>query len=400
MLMYMLPLALLATSALAEPDEASVPFGGDLYVAPGRANRLQKRAGADFGVLKFNCKGGEAACNNACYYINCQAQAHNIKDADKIVYTGPNSKDNDQNRRESGCQARHPQKPHDSVTSVCQAFPYSQVLIPSDKQSQALDWQCDEWPPASSQQQPFGSQGRAANSLRCMPGAENRALGSQLAAFYLGRGNFPGRKGKGAMARDDYAHVEFDVSNADKSKVPFCIKNAGTYNCGNDGYQFGMTRKDLKDGKISAPIAPNAKDNLYALQNTVYKDILQCSVKFTRDGDKDFKDVVLSDADDKDHKAADCNISGGTGDCTLKGLPKDLKLSKTGALGSVIKFEYAPGEKNANINWFAWDTDSKGTGKGPATNDGDSESYCKKAKNGNKEDVECWFPCYKSKDGR
>ncbi|KAK2597376.1 hypothetical protein QQS21_006000 [Conoideocrella luteorostrata] len=393
--------ALFAISALAETKEASIPFGGDLYVAPGRANRLQARAGQDFGILKFDCKGGEGACNNACYYINCQAPVHNVKDPDKIVYTGPGSKDNDQNRRESGCQARHPQKPNDSVTSVCQAFPYSQKYIPDDKQSQALSWQCDEWPPASSQQQPFGSQGRAANSLRCMPGPENESLGRQLSQFYQGQGNFPGRKGSGKMARDDYARVEFDISGADQSKVSFCKKTNGQTNCGSDGFQFGLTRKDLKEGKISAPLAPNAKDNLYALQNTVYKDLFQCSVKFTRDGDKDFKKIVLSDWEDKDHNAPDCSISGATGDCTIKGqLPNDLKVSKTGALGSLIKFEYAPGQKDRNVNWYSWDTNSKGTGKGPATNDGDSESYCKKVKKGNEEEVECWFPCFKNADGR
>lgn len=392
--------ALLAATALAQTEEAAIPFGGDLYVAPGRANRLEARAGKDFGVLKFNCKGGEGACNNACYYINCQAQAHKIKDADKIVYTGPNSKDNDQNRRESGCQARHPQKPNDSVTSVCQAFPYSQKFIPDDQQKNALSWQCDEWPPASSQQQPFNTQGRVANSLRCMPGPENEELGRQLSRFYQGQGNWPGRKGSGAMARDDYARVEFDISQADKSKVPFCVNNGGNFNCGSDGYQFGLTRKDLKDGKITAPIDPNHKDNLYALQNTVYADIYQCSVKFERDGDRDFRSIVLSDWEDKDHKASDCNVQGATGDCTLKGLPKDLKLSKTGNLGSVIKFEYAPGEKDKNVNWYSWDTNSKGTGKGPATNDGDSESVCKHKVNGNKQEVECWFPCYKNADGK
>ena len=392
--------ALLASTALAQTEEPAIPFGGDLYVGPGRANRLQARAGQDFGVLKFNCKGGEGACNNACYYINCQAQAKKIKDADKIVYTGPKSKDNDQNRRESGCQARIPQKPNDSVTSVCQAFPYSQKFIPADQQKNALTYQCDEWPPASSQQQPFGAQGRAANSLRCMPGPENEELGRQLGKFYQGQGNWPGRTKPGAMARDDYARVEFDISQADKSKVPFCIKQGGNFNCGSDGYQFELTRKELKEGKITAPIDPKNKDNLYALQNTVYKEVFECSVKFTRDGDNDFKSVVLSDWQDADHKAPDCKIGGGTGDCTLKGLPKDLKLSKTGNLGSLIKFEYAPGEKNTNVNWFEWDTDSKGTGKGPANDSGDSPSYCKKTKNGNKQDVECWFPCYKNANGQ
>jgi hypothetical protein len=255
--MHLLTLAFITIAALAEARHPIIPpFDEVGFVAPGRANRLQARAGADFGVLKFNCKGGESAYNNACYYINCHAPVHKIADADKIVYTGPNSGDNDQNRRGSGCQASPQQDGGRSVTNVCQAYPYSQKFIPSDKQSQALSWQCDEWPPASSQQQPFGFNGRIANSFRCMPGPENEELGRQLSRFYQGQGNWLGRTRAGRMARDDYARVEFNYSQADKSKLQFCYNPLGAINCGSDGYQFGLTRKELKGGKISALIAP------------------------------------------------------------------------------------------------------------------------------------------------
>lgn len=41
-------------------------------LAPGRADRMfEKRAGKDFGTFEIDCKGGEGACNNACFYIRC-----------------------------------------------------------------------------------------------------------------------------------------------------------------------------------------------------------------------------------------------------------------------------------------------------------------------------------------
>jgi hypothetical protein len=33
---------------------------------------LEERAARDFGTLQVNCAGAEGACNNACFYINCQ----------------------------------------------------------------------------------------------------------------------------------------------------------------------------------------------------------------------------------------------------------------------------------------------------------------------------------------
>lgn len=40
--------------------------------APGRSDRMfYKRAAQDLGVWEPDCKGREAACNNACFYIRC-----------------------------------------------------------------------------------------------------------------------------------------------------------------------------------------------------------------------------------------------------------------------------------------------------------------------------------------
>lgn len=345
----------------------------------------------------MNCAGAESACNNACYYINCQAV--NDPDANRVVYTGPQSPDNDQNRRESGCRANIPQDPNPSSVSVCHAYPYSMKWIPAQNQGEAEDsWDCDEWPPASHQQPAFSSKAYA-NSLRCMTQGENRAMGAQLGNYYSGNGNFPNRP-PGAMARDDFMRVEFDLSQADTTKTKFCNTNP-QLDCGSDGFQFGLTAKPNSLGKISAPIDPTGTDNHYALQNTIYADLYECSVKFTRDGDRDFRNAVLSDWRNQDIASPDCSVQDATGNCNLEGLPKNLTIFKTGNLGSVIGFEYASGEQGSNVNFFSWNTETEGAGKGPGTNNGDSSPYCEVgAVSGTTQDVECYFPCFENADGQ
>jgi Deoxyribonuclease NucA/NucB len=364
--------------------------GSDIgnFYAPGRADRmLHRRAGKDFGTFKVDCAGAEGACNNACYYINCQTRGN--PDANKITYIGPNGNngEDDHNRYESGCQAQQ-------GGSVCGNYPFSQKFI--EDQSQAGNYDCDEWPPAASQQDPFDKK-KYKNSLRCMPQGENRSLGSKLGNYINGRGGpYPGRPA-GVMSRDDYFKVEFDISKADKTKVKFC-QGQGTTMCGSDGLQFGMTVKKTQNGKISAQYDPKGTDNHYALQNTVYKDIFQCSIEMTRDGDRDFKDVKLFNWENSDvTQTHDCTISGATGTCVLKGLPNDLTISKTGNVDSKIGFEYADAQK---VNHFKWDSESTGDGRGPATDDGEPLRFCKVKKDGNKREIECWFPCYEKKDGK
>ncbi|KAI0104472.1 hypothetical protein F4814DRAFT_455766 [Daldinia grandis] len=344
----------------------------------------------DFGVLKFDCGKGEAACNNACYYINCHAHAHGIPNANKVIYESSNHQMT--NRLESGCRARIPQIPHDSTTSVCQSFPYSQKFIPFNKQTQTDNWQCDEWPPASSRQEKFGSAGRIANSLRCMPGPENESLGGQLSGFYQGKGNPLGRTQTGPMSPGDHFRVEFDISKvSNKNNVKYCDNTKGPVNCDNDGYQFGLTKKPLTGGKISAPIEPRGNDNHYALQGGGHGDLYQCSVRFTRHGDDDFKHITLANWQNSDHKVQDFKITKPNKSHKLKGLPKDLEIKIVGNIGSKIEFEYAPGEKTSP-NWFAWDTESVGTGKGPATGSstqpktGSSRAYCAVVKKTAKKD--------------
>ncbi|OTB10081.1 hypothetical protein K445DRAFT_47973, partial [Daldinia sp. EC12] len=332
-------------------------------------------AATDYGVLKFDCTKGAAACNNACYYINCHAKDHGIQDPDKVIYE-PDAGQQDLNRINSGCRALTYQDGGRSTVSVCQSFPYSQKFIPSNKQSEAGKWQCDEWPPASSQQEPFNSKKgkRIPNSLRCMTGSENASLGGQLGSFYndLGgsKSKWPGRP-KDPMKAGDYFRVEFDISNvADKSTVRYCDDSKGPINCENDGYQFGLSRlgktvHGKPEGRITAPVDYD-EDSRYRLLGGNHGDLLECSLKFSRHGDDEFKSTVLTDAKNHDHKVKDFKITKPNGSHKLTGLPKDLEIKRTGAIGSKIEFEYAPGQKQ-NPNWFEWDTESKGTGKGPAT---------------------------------
>ena len=65
---YIVAIALLLQVSMGLEQRNNVPA----IVAPGRADRMfEKRAGPNFGKQTISCVGGEGACNNACYYINC-----------------------------------------------------------------------------------------------------------------------------------------------------------------------------------------------------------------------------------------------------------------------------------------------------------------------------------------
>lgn len=169
--------------------------------------------------------------------------------------------------------------------------------------------------------------------------------------------------------------------------------------CGNDGFQFAMTEKQTQTGKITSPYDPFARlpnarqhDNHYALEETVYPDLLQCSVKLTRNGDNAFE-VTLTNWNNDDISHDTQQIPGSTGTATFTGLPLDLKIGKTGTLNSLITFEYGD-NPNAQVAYFTWDSESQGFGRGPATDAGDPQRFCKIDLVGNTQTVECWFPCY------
>jgi len=65
---YIVAISLLLQASMGLEQGNNMPD----IIAPGRADRMfVKRAGTDFGKQTVNCKDGESACNNACYYINC-----------------------------------------------------------------------------------------------------------------------------------------------------------------------------------------------------------------------------------------------------------------------------------------------------------------------------------------
>lgn len=360
------------------------------YIAPGRAGRLVKRQPRDFGTFDVPCTNAESACNNACYYIKCQAT--NDPNANRITYIGPNGNNGEAttNRRESGCTAAQ-------GGSVCGNYPFSQAWI--DDQSQATKYECDEWPPASSQQDAFNNK-QNKNSLRCMPKTENASLGAKLSNFYNDQGSsYPGRLIAGPMARGDFMRVTFNTNGANQAKLNFCLSQ-GTIGCSNGGYQFGMTSKPVPGGKISARYEPS-DNNRYSLQQTVFADLFQCSVELTRDGDNDFKDFKVFDCENKDTtdpNVKSCTIAAATGQCDVKGLPNNLVLKKTGAFGTELNFEYAD---STNVNHFTWNSEQKGNGKGPVNKDGEILRYCAADKTSNTEQkFNCWFPCYKNADGQ
>lgn len=250
-----------------------------------------------------------------------------------------------------------------------------------------------------SQQMPFNSNPaiRPPNSLRCMPGAENGSLGGKLGAYVTSK--------KGV--RDDFFDVDFTtkIASANQAKVPYCL-GIGTTNCGQDGFQFGMTSKPTQNGKIDAPYNLKGNDNKYKLLNTPYKELYQCSVEFTREGDTDFKNVKLGTFDNKDKTVADFKLAKNGDTTLLKGLPNDLQVKRTGGLNSKIEFIYAPVKPGTNVNRFNWDSESSGNGRGPWTDPAtdpnrDPFRFCKvvPGSKANTQQVECWFPCYEKADG-
>lgn len=356
------------------------------------AASISKRA-ADRGTYELKCKDGEGACNNAAFYINCIANKDN-----KITYLGVNKPQNNQNRIESGCRAgirqdsqSGPQTQTGSSSSVCQQFPYGMKFIPDPDrldQPKAKDYECDEWPPASAQQFAYGSK-PFQNSLRCITSAENLKLGTQLSQIY--QGHTPNQAGTAAkMDAGDFFKVTFDTTNADMNKLKY-LKTP--IDCTNDGFQFQLTDRPNLGGLISGS-SPTARDSQYTLKGSP-KPVGMCSIDFTRETDDEFTKICVTDDTNKDCATGLKATIKGKGSHAVKGLPKDVTITTTGALGSPIKFEY---------DGVKWDTDSRGTGKGPGgsrgesthlwcrTLDGKSTKPAKGAAPKSKE-YTCYFPC-------
>lgn len=168
--------------------------------------------------------------------------------------------------------------------------------------------------------------------------------------------------------------------------------------CGNDGYEFALTAKATQNGKISARYDPfgdvprRQPDNHYSLDNTVYPNIYQCSVELTRTGDNSFE-AALFNWRNRQVSRATKQITRGTGTADFTGLLLGLFIGKTGAFGSRVNFEYG-NSPNTQAAYFKWNDASTGDGRGPATDSGAPLRFCKVGINGNKQNIECWFPCH------
>jgi hypothetical protein len=241
---------------------------------PGRSDRMfYKCASQDLGMWEPQCKGREAACNNAYFCIRCMvgysclrscAEFQRTKDLNRhatlpmltrshmFVLTVIVKKN--KNCHESGCRADKPQG-----TSVCGAFPFSQMF--SDKLEREPD--CGGWPPASAIQDPFNTPGQILNSLRCMTPFENRTLGSVLSGFLQSK----------HTDRDDFFHLDFtkNIASADQSKVQYCLPRL---DYGQDGRQFQLSEKPNVGGKIDSPYdGAKGKDKKYKLADVAYKEL-------------------------------------------------------------------------------------------------------------------------------
>jgi hypothetical protein len=126
--------------------------------------------------------------------------------------------------------------------------------------------------------------------------------------------------------------------------------------------------------------------------------VYQCSVKLTRDGDKDIRSVVLSDWKNEDHFVKEFELKNNGDTYLMKELPQILQIKRTGTFGSKFECFYASTQTiGQNINEFQWNSDMDGESCGPATDAGNSNWFCYIKPNGaNKNIDECWFPCYRN----
>jgi hypothetical protein len=227
--------------------------------------------------------------------------------------------------------------------------------------------------------------------------SENRALGARLGNFY---------KLKDA-ARDDFFRVDFTtlINTADQAKVNYCLNLPGKTepDCTQDENQFGMVQKKLKNGKISAPYNNDGNDNRCKLLGTPYKEIYQCGVEITREGDKDIRSVILSDWKNEEHFVKDFELKNIGDTYLMEGLPRKLQIKRTGNFGSRSEYFYAPPSAGdlRNVNQFEWDSNMQGDGRGPATDaGGGSRRFCYVKPDGTNRNIEkCWFPCYRTANG-
>lgn len=170
------------------------------------------------------------------------------------------------------------------------------------------------------------------------------------------------------------------------SQVSHCKQSDS---CDGDPFQFHLTKKPNKTGKISFPYDTDGKDNHYALGRKE-PDLLQCRVTVHIHG--------------PEFEAAVYDVTGarkGTGSARLekkgdsfivKGLPLDLAILNQDSDTNPVAFNYGASTITEIdlMKFFFWTSDGKGV-----SNQFDPDGkYCKiNAKSSNDKSIECYFPC-------
>ena len=174
------------------------------------------------------------------------------------------------------------------------------------------------------------------------------------------------------------------------SKVEHC-KNRGS--CDNDPFQFHLTKKPNKDGKLSFPYDKDGNDNHYAIGRHE-PDLLQCRVKVEIDDSK-FKATVYN-AKGKNVGNESKQLKKKNDDFTVKGLPEDLAIWLVEANTYDLGFNYGAASffDTKILKYFTWLSDDRGVSK-QFDKDG---KYCTNKLAGSPRDlsrrvIECYFPC-------
>ncbi|KAL8967084.1 MAG: hypothetical protein Q9183_003079 [Haloplaca sp. 2 TL-2023] len=298
----------------------------------------------DRGTWTLDCTKAAAACNNACWSINCLGQ-----DTKKMYYDP--ASDNKENRKQSGC---------DAGGSVCKMMPFSQMF----KDPKLLD--------------------------------ETTCAGSQLRSFLDPNVNRPNRRGNQPFVDSDFWMVEFEHTEG----APYCNAKKDEDSCKNDGDQFEASRTG---GKVSYPYNYET-DNRYRRNGDVafsLVDVAQCSVHLRRKSvpKKDFKKrsaimgpgppvierEIRFEAEVFDHfwnsKGKESGVPTEDEPITLSGLTTNLKIW---SVGNSLEDDAQYLIEGVELDWFS-------------SYEGIAGPYCTvggvDGEHGTK-DEDCWFPCF------
>ncbi|ROV96116.1 hypothetical protein VSDG_05018 [Cytospora chrysosperma] len=147
--------------------------------------------------------------------------------------------------------------------------------------------------------------------------------------------------------------------------------------------------------QVQLRLRSTGTDNRYKLTEQTYADeLFQCSVRISRPDNETFNWVV-PDGSNNDLRSGSDTVNNNNGSFTAPGLPRDLKVSNTGAQGTMLSLVYAV--SGTDPDFLTWDSDDVGDGRGPLTDARSPFNYCSQTTESNGEwQKECWFGYYNS----